>query len=214
MSGLTVPGIPEAPANGSQYVRNNAAWQRTFISDGYVSTHWYPADYGLSVQAGTTLGVNTIIFSPFVIYADVTITDLMAEVTTAVAASNFQIAIYASDPTTKLPIGAALTSTANMSAATTTTVSSTLASPVTLLAGLYWSAINNDTSAIGFRTGSASQAWASAYVGATTMARAMSANPGRLYYTLAQTFGTWPTVVTVTEASTSTFNQIICYKAQ
>lgn len=210
----TLGTIPEAPTTGAPYLRNNSAWQRTFVSTGYVSGNWYPADYGLSMAAGGTMSANVIYFAPLVIYQDVTITALMAEVSTLVAASNIQLAIYAMDPTTKLPIGAALTSTASMSAATATQVSSTLGAALALPAGQYWAAVNCDTAGIALRALATGQSWAASYAGSATMSHVLSANPGRLYWTLAQTFNTWPTVVTVTEAVANTFAFVSGYKAQ
>lgn len=206
--------IGEAPTTGAPYVRNNSAWQRTFISAGYVSGNWYPADYGLSLGAGAAMVVNTIYFAPLVIYQDVTTTALMAEVSTAIAASNFQLAIYAMDPTSKLPIGAALTSTSSMSSATATQVSSILGAPLSLPAGQYWAAVNTDTGGVGLRALASAQSWVASYAGSATMSHVISSNPGRLYYTLAQAFGTWPTVVTVTEAVANVFAFVIAYKAQ
>jgi len=174
-------------------VRAAGAWQKTFVSPGYVSGNWYPADFGLSVSSGTAYAANTIYFAPLVIYQDVTITDLAAEITTAVAASNFQLAIYAMDATTKRPTGAALTSTSNMSGAATTSVGSTLASPVVLAAGLWWAAVNSD-SAIGLRTVAQSQGWIASLVGSATLGNIAKSAPGVLGYRVAQTFGTWPTV--------------------
>lgn len=214
-SGRTTLGtIPEAPTTGAPYLRNNSAWQRTFVSAGYVSGNWYPADYGLSLGAGAAMAVNTIYFAPLVIYQDITITALMAEVSAAIAASNFQLAIYAMDPTTKLPIGAPLTTTASMSAATATQVSSTLGSALALPAAQYWAAVNTDTASVGLRALASAQSWVASYAGSATMSHVISSNPGRLYYTLAQTFGTWPTVVTVTEAVANAFAFVIGYKAQ
>lgn len=204
--------FPDPPSG--QYLRNGSAWQRTFVSSGYVSGNWYPADYGLSLGVGGTMSANLIYFSPLVIYQDITITALMAEVTANIAASNFQLAIYAMDPITKLPVGAALTSTASMSGATATQVSSTLGSPLFLSSGQYWVGVNTDTASIGLRALANAQSWAASYSGSATMSHVISASPGRLYYTLAQTFGTWPTVVTVTEAISNVFSFVTGYKAQ
>lgn len=207
------PGLPDAPLAGVPYVRTNGAWQRTFVSPGYVSGSWYPADYGLSVATSATANAGTIYFAPLVIYQDVTITDLAAEITTGVAASNFQLAIYAMDATTKRPIGAALATTPSMSAVTAAVVSSAI-TPVLLPAGLYWIGVNTDVSGVVYRAIAPGQGWANAYVGSATVANVLRSTVGNLFFVLSQTFGTWPTVTTVTETSNTTRSIVAAYRAQ
>jgi hypothetical protein len=184
-------GIPDA-ASG-QNVRIPGGWSPTFVSPGLASANWYPADWGLSVTAGGAINANTIYFAPLCLYTNTTITDLGIEVTTAVAASNFQMAIYGMDATTKLPTGAPLTSTSSMSGAVATQVSSTLASPLVLPAGMYWAATNQD-SALGYRCVAATQGWTNALVGSPTLSEVAKASPAQLIWLLAQTFNTWPSV--------------------
>ena len=210
----TLGAIADAPSNGTPYVRNTTAWQRTFLWPGYLSGSWYGPDVGLSNTAGVTVAANAIYMTPFILYGDVTITDLGAEITTVVAASNFQLAIYAMDPTTKFPTGPALASTASMSGATATQVSSTLASPVAFGAGMYWAAINSD-SAVAIRTTASTTAFTGGWLGSPTLSEVLTGNSGRYSLLSAQTFGTWPNLTSATITRTTTGRGgLVYFKAQ
>lgn len=208
--------ISDATNDGTPFVRKSAAWTRTFVAPGYVSTNWYPSDWGLSVASGATCVASTIYFAPLIIYADVTITDLGIEVVTAVGSSNFQLAIYAMDATTKLPTGAALTSTASISGASAVAVSATLGSPLTLNAGMYWAAVNCD-SALGFRAIAPAQGWTNYLVGSATLSDVAKASPGQLCWLVSQAFNTWPSVTPgglTKSAAASNRLFVAFYKAQ
>jgi hypothetical protein len=202
------------PASTDQYIRRNQQLFRTLIGVTYTSGNWYPADLGLTMSTSTAMSTNQIFFMPLMIYFDVTITDIACEVTTAVASSNFQMAIYTSDATTKRPTGAALANTASLSGATAQTVSYTFGSPVALTAGLYWVAVNSD-SALAFRTMAATQAWTAGIIGSSILTNVLSANP-RIWFQLAQTFGTWPSVTPagLTENNTAYRGLVAAFKVQ
>lgn len=91
------------------------------------------------IAMGTLTGTaNRIEVHPFRPDADITIDLLELSVTTAVAASVFKLAIYASDPATNLPTGAPLRGTTDMSGAAIANVQQAI-TPLTLTKGtLYW----------------------------------------------------------------------------
>lgn len=169
----------------------------------YVAGRWYnPLK---TTVAGGGTGQNTIQFVMFALMRPVTISDLGANVTTLQAANNFQLAIYAADPTTFRPTGSPLAVTGDISTAVAAAVSGDITGAnVTLAAGFYWAAVNQSgaTSVIGATSGGFTQN--SAMVGSTTLANLVSGTgTGSLKLTFASTYNTWPdmTSQTLTEAA-------------
>jgi hypothetical protein len=179
-----------------------AVWTRVAYADhpGYVVGDWYFAEAG-TVAAGSTVVAGTARFIPFVPRQSLTVTGLAVRVTT-VGTSNVQLAVYASDPTTKRPTGSQLGATGNIANTATTAINDTTVS-VALKGGvLYWLAMNcNDSSMIcaSLPTG---QSFMSFLLGSATLANAVSTAPIQGLAT-PLTFGTWGDVTsaTWTEAS-------------
>lgn len=187
-------GVPEAPVNTSPYVRMNGGWSRTFIANPYVSGNWYQPDIGLTYAVGQTFGANAFRMVPIVFYRDASIAELGARVTTLVAASNFQLAIYASTGVNGAPDGAPLVQTPSMSGATATAVSSPVVTPATLPAGVYWACVVMDTSGIVFLTTPAAVGNAPGYFGGPSITDVTNSGTINTYvYGFNGTFGTWPT---------------------
>lgn len=157
---------------------------------GYVSGLWYPT---VEVQAAgvNSTAANYIYAYPFRIWATVTIKAVAARVTTAATSGNFQLAIYANNPATNKPTGAALISTTNMSSGSTGTVSFTLGSTVTLTPGIYWAGTNSDNSTVVYTSPSTIDV----PIGFVNLS---SANANAKGYYTAQTIGTWPSVTGAT----------------
>lgn len=195
---LSVPGssIPDAPSNGSSYVRNSAAWLRQNVAPPYYSSAWNPPDSKLTYAAGSAItGLGSVKFKPIVLRRDTTITDVAARVGTAVANSNFQIAIYAATGAIGAPDGVPLVSTAAMSGATAGLVTTTLGTPLVLPAGNYWSAINIDTVGIAFQSTPVSLGWVTGIFGSTNLSDVSNTTTIADYiYVLSQAYGTWPTI--------------------
>jgi len=189
-------GVPDAPNDGYSYIRKAMAWLRSWFTSGYVSGRVYPCDYGLSVGTGGGVAVNTIYWTPMIIDVDTTISALTAEVTTPQTGALFRLSVFAEDPTNKGPLGAALGTTGDMTAATAAVVTGALGASLALPAGIYWVSNVCNTASVIFRCVAATQGWVSRYVGSTDTAAIFSANPGQLFYQLANpgAYGTLPTL--------------------
>ena len=164
--------------------------------DGYSSGGFYIAD-GVGVPvAGTAGSANTIYFHPFILLGDVTVDSLVARVATAAASGNFQMALYAAAATTRLPTGAVLYSSASQTTASAATIEDTGPS-LALTSGLYWAAVNKDTSAATatFLSNSSSGFRTAQRIPSQSAATLMPSNgvtlPG---FSKSQTFNTWPTL--------------------
>jgi hypothetical protein len=164
---------------------------------GGSSNNQYAAGFWMSpvngVIAGSSLSASgTIYLTPFIVERSVTISDLGVRVATAVAASNFQLAIYATSA--GQPNGAPLASTASLSGASAGTVSGAVTA-FNLTAGtVYWMAVNSDAAHSFVYLGAANLQGA-AMIGAPTLAGISgSASVAGGWRQMTQTFGTWPTL--------------------
>jgi hypothetical protein len=136
---------------------------------------------------------NTIYLYPFTVQRAITVGELGARVTGVVAASSVQLAIYAS--AAGEPDGAPLAATVSLSGATATTISDNVTDFNLAEKTTYWMAVNASANiTLQHLTGSAQLAAAYA-LGSTTLANisAGGTNSGG-WRSVAQTFGTWPTL--------------------
>ncbi len=166
----------------------------------YAAGRWYPAFLLGTVTTGTAVTANKIRMLPFVVLAEITITDLAVRVATLSAGGNAQVAIYASNANGD-PTGPALAATSNLSTAVATTdVSATLSAPVTLSAGLYFMAINADNSTAQFQTVGQSNSHMACLLGSTSLADLAPGgnNNSEAPLSVDQTFGTWPDLTSAT----------------
>jgi len=190
------PGQPPvwgAPGSGSSFA-------------GYAVGNWIAPVIGTSA-AGGSLTANTIALYPFTVNRAVTISDLGFRVTTGVAGTSIQGAIYASDASNNVT-GAALGSTAGLSSATATSISGAV-TPFTLNAGaLYWFAVNSD-GAPTLLALATTNTYFNAILGASNLADiTSSATSSMQIRTVAQTYGTWPNLTGVTAAVATGTNAI------
>jgi hypothetical protein len=203
---VTMAKIAQQGATSGQVIKwNGTAWAPAADETGgggsspvpgYVAGRWI-APYIGSVGASATLGANAIKFIPFMLDRTITVTGLGCRISTVVASSNVQLAIYAADVSAGTPTGNALLSTGNLSAATAATVSETSLGPVTLdVNTLYWAAINNSAAGIAVQAIlGANVSPAARMIGASNLADlSSSATSMALMLELVQTFGTWPSV--------------------
>lgn len=182
------------------------------ITPVYVAGRWY-APARSTVQAGTALTANTIRLTPFALSESITIDQLGARVTTAVASSNVQLAIYADIG--GAPGGPVLANTANLSSAVVGLVSGAIVQgTVQLPPGKYWMAVVASGAV-------ALQAFATAFshdsflVGAPTLATiSSSATASGVSYSFAGTFGTWPnlTATPATVAVNTTASGVVFFR--
>lgn len=181
---------------------------------GWVAGRWY--NLFRAVLAAGVASQDTIQLTPFYVPVVMTISDLGTRVTTALAANNLQLAIYASDPITKKPTGNALAVTGNISTATGTTVSADITGAnVTLTPGLYWAAINHSgaTSVAQGVATSGTQAGPLFYGSATLSSINNSANNSSLMLVVTQTYNTWPDLTSASFSESNSAGPIIFLKA-
>lgn len=186
-----------------------AVWVRQDSADffGYVSGSYY---HGLNavVGSGTAIGANSIRLHPIVIKERMSLSELATRVTTAESTKVFQLAIYNADAATKLPTGPALGATASLSAGGTGAMSASLVGgAIPLKSGMYWVAINTDSTTGVFQAFGANYTFISTLLGgaATQVSAGNAASVS--YLAFAQTFGTWPDLTgqTFTRGSTAAY---------
>jgi hypothetical protein len=163
---------------------------------GYAVNNWICPVAG-TVAAGVAMIPSTIYLFPFVLSRSITVGALGARVTTALASSNVQFAIYGT--TAGEPSGAPIattTSSPGLSAGTTGVISETVTN-FNLSGGvLYWMAANSD-SAVALQHISGASNYSVTIIGAPTLSQVSSAaGSSNISRQVSQTFGTWPTLAT------------------
>lgn len=193
------------PVTGIEYICRDAtagaaAWVRQDNADffGYVSGSYYHGINGV-VTAGSASGGNSIRLHPIVIKERVTISELAVRVTTSESGKAFQLAIYAADPASKLPSGNPLGVTGNMSAGTTGAMSATLVGGnIALNPGLYWVAVNTESTTAVFQQFGANSSFIAALLGGTASQVASGNSSSISFLSFAQTFAVWPDLTSQT----------------
>lgn len=170
-----------------------------------VAARYYGCGQGKQA-AGAAQAVGTTVFTPIWVPASVTVTRLLANVTTTKASGLFQRAIYAVGATGK-PTGLPLLYTVSMSTTsvgvpTTGTLaggSLVISAAANLLVGYYYLGLMVDATANAaiFAGVSAASTKAAGLCGSTTAVNAIG--PAMLQgYSCPQTFGTWSDVTAAT----------------
>jgi hypothetical protein len=159
---------------------------------GYVSGRYYPTLNTGSAYTTNAVTANRIYLTRCLVKERVTISELGARVTAAVASTNIQCALYNSSPTTKLPT-TLICNTGNLSSASVAAVSGALAGGNQAVEpGAYWFAVcaSGAPTLVSAATPPQVSAW---FDGSTTQTNVL--NAGGLFngwILLAATFGTWP----------------------
>ncbi len=187
MSGFNNPGATAASGGGADW------------SPGFVVGNWYlvPA---ATQAAGTSGGfLNTICWQPFMLGADMTVSDLATRINTGTGGANIQLAIYAAHATTHKPTGNVIGATASIVVAAGGAFSAAIAggSKVLTKGTLYYVGINTDNGAVraNFVAGTPLIGSGTNLVGSATLASVLNvAGSVNGAYTTSQTFGTWPDV--------------------
>lgn len=166
---------------------------------GYISGNWYMANTGVTLASGNALAANTARYLPFQIKSRVTISTLGIRINTLAVSGNIQLAVYASNNATGRPTGAALAVTASISTTSTGLVTADITgADVTLEPGLYWMAVNADTTAgttVILQTYATSGPLMTWLVGASAHGFVNTGgSASRLSLSMAETFGTWSNV--------------------
>jgi hypothetical protein len=174
--------VPQTPSGGGGGAANNL----------YANGYWICPNMG-TLGAGASMNANNIYLYPFTVERAITVGELGARVTTGVAASSVQLAIYASSAGE--PNGAPLASTVSLSGVTATTISDNVTDFNLAEKTTYWMAVNSNAAITMQHLTGAAQLAAAYVIGSTTLANisAGSTNSGG-WRSVAQTFGTWPTL--------------------
>lgn len=208
---MTIAAIADAEAGSSVRTKLNAVLGKTNFLGPRAGKVWGP--WGMQIAAASTLNLNTIGLVPFPVHETMTVSAFVCRITTLAAGGNIQLAVYASDPTTGMPTGNALGTTASQTTAATGVFSLALAgSNFQMTPGVYWWAVNSDNTTVVMASVATGQEWSGALVGAASAANSWSGTTNiGLSWTVAQTFGTWPDLTggSFTEA---TNNKCCCFK--
>jgi len=194
-----IAGLATATFGRSLLTQTDAAAARATLgvsNSVYAVGNWVnPFDGG--AVAGSALTASTIALYPFIFRRTATVDNLGARVTTVAAGSNVQLAVYGSDSNNKVT-GTALAATSNLSGATATTVNASVTA-FTIVAGqIYWMAINSNGTPV-MLAPSALATHMSNILGGPALADALgTATNSLVLRTVAQTFGTWPDLTSVT----------------
>lgn len=169
---------------------------RPLLHPGYVAGRWY---CGLNQQTpGSAARANGSLYAtPFFIEQGITISDLAMVVQTLAVGGKIQLGIYASDPATKMPTGAPLAVTGDLSTTLLAAVSGDITgADVALSPGLYWFGMMVDATAAATVTVNTQGIGCHglALIGSTTLTDLnQSPSSQKLYFTLTGlTYGTWP----------------------
>jgi hypothetical protein len=136
---------------------------------------------------------STIYLYPITVQRSITVSELGARITTGVASSSVQLAIY--DSAAGEPNGAPLASSVSLSGATATTISDDVLDFNLLEKTTYWMAVNSSAAITLLHLTGANQLAAAFTIGASTLAAiSPSATTAGGWRQVAQTFGTWPTL--------------------
>lgn len=95
--------------------------------------------------SGGTITTGTLYYMPLLVPYSLTVTTIQVNVGTAAAGQTIVMGLYVSDVANSIPAGAgpiANSNSGNISIASTGTVQYTFGTPITLAAGLYWTAIS------------------------------------------------------------------------
>lgn len=177
---------------------------------GYVVGNFYLTMPG-TIGTGLAITANIAKFIPFIPEQNITISNLGVRILT-IGTTNFQLAIYASDPTTKRPTGLSLSSTASTVNTSLASLAPALGSNVSLIGGkLYWLAICQGDSTAAYSAGSVLMSGMLVTFGSATEANVFPGSGiGLSYLSTPMTFGTWADVTssTWTEGTNTSFAAI------
>lgn len=174
------------------WTKANSNFGELYDYFGHVAGRWYIPGNIPNFNGGANPTIGSIRLYPGMVREKITIDTLGVRVTTG-SAGNLQAAIYAADATTHLPTGSALVSTASMSTASATSVTS--AAALQLGPGVYWFATNCDNVGAIMDSITTNHSLLSSLLGSATFSDILAGGGGGLSgLAIAQTFGTWPSL--------------------
>ena len=144
-----------------------------------------------ALAAGQAITANQIALMPFMVERAITVSQLAVRVTTAAAATDFQLAVYGS--VNGLFSGSPIFSTAPLSAGSAAPVQGAITATTLQPGVLYWQAINANGAPV-FVSVAASNSYQASIVGAGTLSEMLSSTGTSFHCRVVtgQTFGTWP----------------------
>ena len=166
----------------------------------YIAGRWYPTAV-MATSLGKAVATDTVRLYAFYLRARMTVSQLMTRVTT-VGGGSFQLAIYANNAVTGRPTGAVLARTGDMSSTSLAVVTADITgADVVLEAGVYWSAVNVDSSS----SAAIFQACNTTALGPSDLSgvidptlASFSAGQGLMTLTTPMTYNTWSTMTGAT----------------
>lgn len=192
------------------------------LGQPYIAANFY-VPWGITSNMSTGSGSTGSIRCVQGYFKGIATLDVLGtRVTTAVAAGNFQLAIYAISPTTGLPTGSALAQTGSLSTTSTGNVQGTVntGTPVQLgsaaaLLTSYAFCFNVDATATSTANFNFTQTNLIAFGQEDGASSANNLFPGsgttNTSYSYTQTFGTWPSLTAVSPTSINTFGSLVPY---
>jgi hypothetical protein len=187
-----------APASGggtSNFLRADGTWAAPAggaANNQYANTYWISPLLG-TLGAGAAMVANTIYLYPFTVQRSITVSELGARVTTGVAASSVQLAIYASSAGE--PDGAPLAASVSLSGVTATTISDNVTDFNLSEKTVYWMATNANAAITMQHLTGTGTVIAAYVIGTPTLANISAGGTSSGgWRSVAQTFGTWPTL--------------------
>lgn len=160
---------------------------------GYVAGRYYWLYSETSTTFAAATAIGQVKLAALHIRQAVTLSELAIAIGTVSAGGNLQLGIYAMDATTRLPVGAPLATTGNLSTASAGMITGAIAGGnVSFAEGWYWLGVAADNTTATYTVRSNSQTWDTTYIGSTTLSNLQSGSNRALAYTISGTFGTWP----------------------
>jgi hypothetical protein len=160
----------------------------------YASGSWHVPEGFERLAGGAAAAAGTIRLVPGGIRKAVTIADLAVRINTTSASGNFQLSVYGADPSTNMPTGAPLYTSASQSTASAGLID--IASVNLALAiSLYWFGVQADTNgaSVAFIAPDVSTVFLQRLVGAPSSANILANAANAIGLAKTGTFGTWPT---------------------
>lgn len=197
----------------------NAVYDRVenILHPGFVAANWYPLNVGFASGASqtvsaTAIAADTIYYIPFVLARQITVSDLGARVTTAVASAKFRVAIYANNASTARPTGTPLAETGDIltGGATGTFTGDITGANVTLAAGIYWAAFWSDSALAWTAMVGSSNTTDFMRMMGSTLANTAAGGATDIGVSSAETFagGSWPNAASEGFSSLSALNRM------
>lgn len=156
----------------------------------YVSGNWYSGWPGFTSGTSGALAINTTYATPFVIWQDVTLSQLGGRV--VAAGTNIQFGIYANNNATMRPTGACLAKTASITATGSTNAAAAISGGnVAFTAGVYWYCVAVDNASTTVLGTTQVVPYIGMVCGSSTASDVINATQPAIGLSATDTFGTW-----------------------